>query len=59
FTSRSGETYVIKASDKLEQLSVNRLTEDNEDFSATPAISGGQLFIRSDRHLYCIAEQDN
>ncbi|WP_298863522.1 PQQ-binding-like beta-propeller repeat protein [uncultured Gimesia sp.] len=59
FTSRSGETYVIKASDKLEQLSVNRLTDDNEDFSATPAVSGGQLFIRSDRHLYCIGEQDN
>jgi len=56
FTSRSGETYVIKASDKLEQLSVNRLTTENEDFSATPAVSGGQLFIRSDKHLYCISE---
>ncbi|MFK7778236.1 MAG: PQQ-binding-like beta-propeller repeat protein [Gimesia sp.] len=56
FTSRSGDTYVIKASDKLEQLSVNRLTNENEDFSATPAISGGQLFIRSNKYLYCISE---
>ncbi|MFH1301043.1 MAG: serine/threonine protein kinase, partial [Planctomycetota bacterium] len=59
FTSRSGETHVIKASDKLEPVSVNRLTDDNEDFSATPAISGGQIFIRSDKHLYCIGAKDS
>ena len=59
YTSRSGETYVIKASNKLEQLSVNRLTDENEDFSATPAVSDGQLFIRSDKHLYCIAEKES
>ncbi|HAH47018.1 MAG TPA: serine/threonine protein kinase, partial [Planctomycetaceae bacterium] len=56
FTSRSGETYVIKASDQLEQISVNRLTNDNEDFSASPAISNGDLFIRSDKHLYCVGK---
>ncbi|MCA9014959.1 MAG: PQQ-binding-like beta-propeller repeat protein [Planctomycetaceae bacterium] len=59
YTSRSGETYVIKASDKLEQISVNRLTSDNEDFSATPAISDGDLFIRSDKHLYCVGAKDS
>ncbi|QDT95773.1 outer membrane protein assembly factor BamB family protein [Gimesia aquarii] len=58
FVSRSGETYVIKAGDKLEQLSVNRLTDENEDFSATPAISDGQIFIRSDKHLYCVGNED-
>lgn len=56
FVSRSGETYVIKASDKLEQLAVNRLTSDEEDFSASPAIDGGDLFIRSDKHLYCVGK---
>lgn len=56
FVSRSGETYVIKASDKLEQLAVNRLTNDEEDFSASPAISDGDLFIRSDKHLYCVGK---
>ena len=56
FVSRSGETYVIKASDKLEQLAVNRLTNDEEDFSASPAIDGGDLFIRSDKHLYCVGK---
>ncbi|QDU08020.1 PQQ-binding-like beta-propeller repeat protein [Gimesia aquarii] len=58
FVSRSGETYVIKTGDKLEQLSVNRLTNENEDFSATPAISDGKIFIRSDKHLYCIGKKD-
>ncbi|HCO26050.1 MAG: serine/threonine protein kinase [Gimesia sp.] len=56
FTSRSGETYVIKASAQLEQISVNRLTDENEDFSASPAISDGDLFIRSDKHLYCVGK---
>jgi len=55
FTSRTGETFVIKAGgEKFEQLAANRVTTDVEDFSATPAISDGQLFIRSDMHLYCV-----
>jgi hypothetical protein len=32
----------------------SRLTP--EPSNATPAISGGQIFLRTDRHLYCIAE---
>ncbi len=59
FVSRSGETHVIKASDKLEPLSVNRLTDDHEDFSASPAISGGQILIRSNKHLYCVGVKDS
>ena len=57
FQARAGEVYVVKASDKFEQLAVNRVTSDTEDFSATPAVSDGQLFIRSSKHLYCIAPQ--
>ena len=55
FTSRSGDMFVLKASDKFEQLATNRVTSESEDFSATPAVSDGQLFIRSSKHLYCIA----
>ncbi len=55
FTSRSGNMFVLRASDKFEQLATNRVTSASEDFSATPAVSDGQLFIRSDKHLYCIA----
>lgn len=55
FTSRSGDIFVLKASNKFEQLATNRVTSDSEDFSATPAVSDGQLFIRSSKHLYCVA----
>ena len=55
FPSRSGDIFVLKAGDKFEQLATNRLTSDSEDFSATPAVSDGQLFIRSSKHLYCVA----
>jgi hypothetical protein len=39
---------------KLEILAMNGLREPN---NATPAISDGQIFLRTDAHLYCIAEQ--
>ena len=56
FTQRSGATHVLKPADegRLETLAVNRVTEEPEDFSGTPAISDGALFLRSDMHLYCI-----
>ena len=56
YVSRSGAAHVIKLGDTFEQLATNRVTEDAEDFSATPAVSNGALFIRSSKHLYCIAE---
>lgn len=54
YTTRNGDVYVLKLGDQFEQLAVNQLTDDVEDFSATPAISNGQLFIRSSKHLYCV-----
>jgi hypothetical protein len=47
---------VLRVSSAFESLAVNRLTDDAEDFSATPAISDGQLFIRSSKHLYCVEQ---
>ena len=41
----------------FEQLAVNKFGGDQADFSATPAISDGRIFIRSSRKLYCVAEQ--
>ncbi len=56
FVRQSGDMFVLKADDKLEQLAVNRLTAaEDEEFSATPAVSGGELFIRSNKRLYCVA----
>ena len=33
-----------------------KIEEDNSQFHGTPAISDGQLFLRSDKFLYCISE---
>ncbi len=57
FTTRGGDIHVYRAGDQFEQLAINRVTAEREDFSATPAISRGEIFIRSDKHLFCIAEQ--
>ena len=58
FISRGGDMYVLKAGAEFEQLAVNRVTSEREDFSATPAVSHGQLFVRSSKHLYCIGAAD-
>ena len=56
YVAASGLTYVMKASDTYEPLAVNRVTEDDETFNATPAISNGDIFLRSDKYLYCVGE---
>jgi len=55
FTARNGETYVFAAGKEFNQLAVNRVTTDAEEFSATPAISNGEIFIRSNKNLYCVS----
>jgi len=56
FTRRHG-AFVLAAGPKLEQLAHNDLG-DTSDFSATPAISAGHLFVRSNTHLYCIGKKN-
>ena len=58
FVTRNGDMHVLKATDKLESLAVNRVTNDAEDFSSTPAISGGELYVRSNKHMYCISTKN-
>ncbi len=57
FVSRENGTYVVEASPECRQLAHNRIESDDSIFNATPAISHGQLFLRSDRFLYCIGEK--
>jgi outer membrane protein assembly factor BamB len=53
-TSRRGVSTVFRADPKnIEVLAMNDLGEPSH---ATPAISDGQIFLRTDRHVYCIAE---
>ncbi|WP_395737024.1 PQQ-binding-like beta-propeller repeat protein [Prosthecobacter sp.] len=53
---RRGEVLVIKLGPKFELISRNKIEGDTSDHSATPAISNGQLFLRSAKTLYCIGE---
>jgi outer membrane protein assembly factor BamB len=51
--TRGGNGYVLAARDRLEVLAKNDLG-DTSGFVASPAISRGQLFVRSNEYLYCI-----
>ena len=52
-TSEDGETYVLRAGAKHEVLGTNTLDEPTY---ASPAIASGNIFIRTAKHLYCIAK---
>ena len=54
--SQKNGTYVLALGPKFEQLANNRLA-DESTFNASPAISQGQLFLRSDKRLYCIGKK--
>lgn len=56
YVSRNGDIFVIRPGSTFEQLAVNRLTNQPEDFSATPAISGNEIFVRSSKTLYCVGQ---
>jgi len=45
-----------KEAAEFEQLAQNTLTDDST-FNGSPTVSQGQLFLRSDRRLYCIGKK--
>jgi outer membrane protein assembly factor BamB len=51
-TSREGVTLVLQDGDNPEVIARNRLADS---FSASPALAGGDLFLRGERVLYCLA----
>jgi len=52
-TSRKGVTSVFRPDpQKLDLLAMNDLGEPS---NATPAVSDGKIFLRTDSHLYCIS----
>ncbi|MGA2065696.1 MAG: PQQ-binding-like beta-propeller repeat protein [Thermoguttaceae bacterium] len=55
YVSRSGETFVYATGPEFKLLGQNRFAPDGGDFSATPAVGDGELFIRSSKYLYCVA----
>lgn len=53
YTDRSGTTVVIKDSEKFEVVATNSL---GETIDATPAPVGNLLYIRGEKHLFCIGK---
>ena len=53
FTSEDGQVHVVKAGPKFEELAVNPLGEVS---MATPAISGGVLYFRTQAHVVAIGD---
>jgi outer membrane protein assembly factor BamB len=54
-TDLDGTTLVMTGGEIPRALAVNRL---DDSFSASAAIVGREIFLRGDKHLYCIAEKD-
>jgi outer membrane protein assembly factor BamB len=55
YTSKSGETVVFKPDPKaFTVLAVNALGEPS---NATPAISDGEIFLRTSRSVFCVSEK--
>lgn len=52
-TDMKGQTVVLRAVPKFELLHENELAEGDLT-RASPAISDGQIFLRTYRHLYCV-----
>lgn len=53
YFASAGKTYVVQAGDKLEVLATNDLGEESR---ASAAVSGGRIFLRGNKHLYCIGQ---
>jgi outer membrane protein assembly factor BamB len=52
--SEEGNVIVVKMGEKMEVIATNIL--EDQVFIASPIIVGGELFLRSQTHLYCISE---
>jgi outer membrane protein assembly factor BamB len=50
-TNEEGKSYVLKAGDTFEILAENDLKEPT---LATPAVLGGRIYFRTDKHLVCV-----
>ncbi len=53
--TRSGLTHVWQTGAEFKSLGENKFLSDSSKFNGTPAVSGGRMFIRSDKALYCVS----
>jgi len=54
YVSRENGTFVVVAKPQFKLLAHNTFTDDRSIFNASPAVTDGQLLLRSNRYLYCI-----
>jgi outer membrane protein assembly factor BamB len=53
--SRRNGLFVIAAKPEFALVAQNKFAGDDTDFNATPALGDKELFLRSNRFLYCVA----
>ncbi|MHC5075253.1 MAG: outer membrane protein assembly factor BamB family protein [Planctomycetota bacterium] len=53
---RNGVTYVIKPSEELEVLSINKL---DDGFDCSPAFVDNEMYLKGKQYLYCIANSED
>lgn len=51
-TGRTGKTVVFEDSDSFKIVATNQM---DEGIDATPAIVGNEIFLRGEKHLYCLS----
>ncbi len=47
----------MAADPKFKQIAVNQFASDTSDFNGSLAISDGQVFLRSNKFLYCVQDK--
>jgi outer membrane protein assembly factor BamB len=52
-TGRDGVFHVVQAGKQFKVLAENKLPDD---FAASPVITGGRIYLRGYKHLYCIGQ---
>jgi outer membrane protein assembly factor BamB len=57
YVTRDRGTYVVATKPQFELLAHNTIEDDTSAFNGSPAVSGGRLFLRSDKYLYCIGSK--
>jgi len=52
-----GDGMFVVSTDKFEKLGHFDFADDNSIFNASPAISDGRMYLRSNQYLYCIGKK--
>jgi outer membrane protein assembly factor BamB len=55
--SRTSGVFVLAAGPEFKLLACNKFEGDDSRFDGTPAISNGQIFLRSNQYLYCVGAE--